>query len=71
MEDQAVVEQQHLMLTVGEVAQRLGVPVRTVRHWSDIGYLPARRTPGGQRRFSPVEVEAFAVRRRDVTALAS
>lgn len=54
---------QHLVLTVAEVARRLGVPTRTVRHWSDIGYLPTRRTPGGQRRFSPSEVAAFARRR--------
>jgi excisionase family DNA binding protein len=53
-----------LVLTVAQVAGRLGVPNRTVRHWADIGYLPARRTPGGQRRFSPHEVEAFAARRR-------
>ena len=56
--------EQHLVLTVAEVAERLGVPLRTVRHWSDIGYLPARRTPGGQRRYSPTEIEAFASRRR-------
>ena len=55
---------QQLVLTVAEVARRLGVPTRTVRHWSDIGYLPARRTPGGQRRYSPAEVAAFATRRR-------
>lgn len=56
--------EQQLVLTVAEVAARLGVPTRTVRHWSDIGYLPARRTPGGQRRYSPAEVAAFAKRRR-------
>jgi len=56
--------EQQLVLTVADVAQRLGVPTRTVRHWSDIGYLPARRTPGGQRRYSPKEVAAFADRRR-------
>jgi excisionase family DNA binding protein len=55
---------QELVLTVGEVAERLGVPMRTVRHWSDIGYLPARRTPGGQRRYSPSEVAAFVDRRQ-------
>ncbi len=54
---------QHLHLGVAEVATRLGVPARTVRHWADIGYLPARRTPGGQRRFCPAEIHAFAERR--------
>jgi excisionase family DNA binding protein len=66
-----VAPDQHLMLTVSEVAVRLGVSPRTIRHWSDIGYLPTRRTPGGQRRYSPAEVEAFASRRREVLALAS
>jgi len=56
--------EQQLVLTVADVAARLGVPTRTVRHWSDIGYLPARRTPGGQRRYSPAVVAAFAKRRR-------
>ena len=55
-------------MTVSEVASRLKVPTRTVRHWSDIGYLPTRRTPGGQRRFSPDEVETFASRRRGLAA---
>jgi excisionase family DNA binding protein len=58
----------HLLMTVSEVASLLQVPTRTVRHWSDIGYLPTRRTPGGQRRFSPDEVEVFDSRRRGVAA---
>lgn len=58
----------HLLLTVSEVALLLAVPTRTVRHWSDIGYLPTHRTPGGQRRYSPDEVERFATRRRGLAA---
>ncbi len=53
MADERPPAERQLVLTVAEVAEWLGVPTRTVRHWSDIGYLPARRTPGGQRRYSP------------------
>ena len=49
-------------LTIGEVAARLGVPVRTVRFWSDEGLvdLPAR-SAGGYRLF-----DADAVARLDL-----
>ncbi|GLZ79123.1 MerR family transcriptional regulator [Actinorhabdospora filicis] len=37
-------------LTIGELARRAGVPVRTVRFWSDEGILPpAARSAGGYR----------------------
>ena len=61
-------DRSHLLMTVSEVASLLEVPARTVRHWSDIGYLPTRRTPGGQRRYSPDEVHTFATRRRGLAA---
>ena len=39
-------------LTVGEVARRLDVPVRTVRFWSDEGLAgPVARTPAGYRAY--------------------
>jgi hypothetical protein len=28
------------MLTIGQLAQRTGLPVRTIRYWSDIGAVP-------------------------------
>lgn len=31
----------------------------TIRRWSDLGYLRAYRTPGGQRRFNADEIEVF------------
>ncbi|QHC23870.1 helix-turn-helix domain-containing protein [Streptomyces sp. GS7] len=38
------------MLTIGDLARRTGVSVRTIRFWSDIGILaPAGRTAGGFR----------------------
>ena len=39
-----------LLLSIGELARRSGLPVRTIRFWSDAGVLPpAERTDGGRR----------------------
>jgi len=40
-------------------AQHLGVSIATVRRWSNAGHLPGYRTPGGQRRFTVEELDAF------------
>jgi excisionase family DNA binding protein len=48
-----------LGLSTSQVARQLGVSLGTVRRWSDMGYLRAYRTPGGQRRFSAQQVEEF------------
>jgi Predicted transcriptional regulators len=38
------------LLTIGELARRAGVPVRTIRFWSDSGLVPpASRTDGDRR----------------------
>jgi len=38
------------LLSIGELARRAGLPVRTIRFWSDAGVLPpAARTEGGRR----------------------
>ncbi|GIH68880.1 MerR family transcriptional regulator [Sphaerimonospora thailandensis] len=38
------------VLTIGQLARRTGVPVRTIRFWSDIGVIPpSDRTAGGYR----------------------
>ena len=38
------------LLSIGELARRAGLPVRTIRFWSDTGVLPpAARTDGGRR----------------------
>lgn len=47
------------VLSVGEVAAMAGVSVDTVRAWDRQGRLPARRSPGGQRRFPLEDVESF------------
>ena len=51
-----------LALTISDTALMLGVSVATVRRWADAGHLASYRTPGGQRRFSAAEVEAFLTR---------
>ena len=49
-------------LTIGELAARLGVPVRTVRFWSDEGLVdPPARSAGGYRLY-----DAAAVARLDL-----
>ncbi|HYR26027.1 MAG TPA: excisionase family DNA-binding protein [Aquabacterium sp.] len=49
------------MLTTREVAQRLGVSLRTVQLWVEAGILPAAKTPGGHRRIPYNAVEALAL----------
>jgi DNA-binding transcriptional MerR regulator len=50
------------LLTIGQLARRSGVPVRTIRFWSDEGVLPPTgRSPGDQRRY-----DAAAVARLDL-----
>ena len=50
------------MLTIGQLARRSGVPVRTIRFWSDEGVLPETdRSRGGYRRY-----DARAVARLDL-----
>lgn len=50
------------MLTIGQLARRSGVPVRTIRFWSDEGVLPeSDRSRGNYRRY-----DADAVARLDL-----
>jgi DNA-binding transcriptional MerR regulator len=40
------------LLTIGQLARRTGVPVRTIRFWSDEGVLPETdRSSGNYRRY--------------------
>lgn len=48
------------LLTTSEVAQRMGVSLRTVQLWVDAGLLAAGRTPGGHRRIRQSAVTALA-----------
>ena len=48
-----------LALTVSQAAAELGVSIATVRRWSNAGFLQGTRTPGGQRRFTQEQLDAF------------
>ena len=48
-------------LNLSETADLLGVHPATVRAWADQGKIPARRTPGGHRRFARTDVETVAL----------
>lgn len=48
-------------LSIGEVAQRTGVPSTALRWYEQIGLLPAPRRVGGKRRYDAQIVETLAV----------
>ncbi|MFH1762774.1 MAG: MerR family transcriptional regulator, partial [Gemmatimonadota bacterium] len=44
-------------LRVGEMARRIGLTVRTLHHWDQVGLLtPSRRTPAGHRLYGSSEI---------------
>jgi len=45
------------MLKVSEAAQVLECSEASVRRWSNAGFLPTYRTPGGQRRYRGEDLE--------------
>ncbi|MEU4413807.1 MerR family transcriptional regulator [Nocardia salmonicida] len=51
-------------LTIGELAARTGVAVRTVRYYCDAGLLDAARSPTGHRVFEPGAVDRLVLLRR-------
>lgn len=51
-------------LSLGAVAQILGVHPSTVRSWSDQGLLPVHRTTGGHRRYLRGEIDLWVQTRR-------
>ncbi|WP_326961559.1 MULTISPECIES: helix-turn-helix domain-containing protein [unclassified Arthrobacter] len=47
---------------IGELAERTGLSLRTIRHYDDVGLLPATaRTDGGFRVYSPGDFERLMV----------
>lgn len=54
-------------LTIGEAADRAGVPASTLRYWESAGLLTAPRRVGGKRRYDPKvlrQVEMIALAKR-------
>jgi len=52
-------------LSLGQVAEILGVHPGTVRSWSDQGELPVHRTQGGHRRYLRSELDLWMQAHRD------
>ncbi|CCF63439.1 MerR family transcriptional regulator [Nocardia cyriacigeorgica] len=52
------------LMSIGELSQRTGVAVRTIRFYCDAGILPSRRTSGGHRVFEPAVVDRLLSIRR-------
>ncbi len=52
------------LLGIGELADRTGLSVKLIRHWSDIGVVPpAGRTPAGYRLYEPQAVARLQLAR--------
>ena len=52
-------------MRIGDVAQSVGLPVKTVRYYADIGLVaPARRTAAGYRDYGETEVQKLVFIRR-------
>ncbi|WP_457315460.1 MerR family transcriptional regulator [Sinomonas sp. RB5] len=50
---------------IGELAERTGLSLRTIRHYDDVGLLPARmRTQGGFRVYQEDDVERLTLIKR-------
>jgi excisionase family DNA binding protein len=62
------VEKNKKLLSVGEAAEFLGVSTDSLRKWSDQGLVPVYRTPGGQRRYSPADLQRFVESMRESRA---
>lgn len=51
--------------SVGDLASRTRLPVKTIRYYSDIGLLPqSDRSPGGHRRYGPAALERLRLIRQ-------
>jgi excisionase family DNA binding protein len=48
-----------LVFTSSQAALYLGVSLATIRRWTDAGHIGCYRTPGGQRRFSRIQLDEF------------
>lgn len=50
------------MQQIGEVAESVGLSLRTIRHYEDVGLVvPSQRSPGGFRLYAEAEVQRLRV----------
>jgi DNA-binding transcriptional MerR regulator len=53
------------LLQIGDVADRTGLSLRTIRHYEEVGLLPEpQRSPGGFRLYSELAVERLLLIKR-------
>ncbi|MBB6348047.1 MerR family transcriptional regulator [Nonomuraea muscovyensis] len=52
------------LVQIGEVAERLGLSSRTIRHYEDAGLVVPERTPGGFRLYSETDIDRIALVKR-------
>lgn len=58
-------DDEHRMLQIGELAERVSLSLRTVRYYEETGLLePARRTEGGFRLYTNEHVDRLALIKR-------
>ncbi|HXV92499.1 MAG TPA: MerR family transcriptional regulator [Pseudonocardia sp.] len=49
-------------MQIGEVANRVGLSLRTIRHWDEVGLVvPSARSAGGFRLYTEADVERLAL----------
>jgi MerR family transcriptional regulator, redox-sensitive transcriptional activator SoxR len=48
-------------MTIGEVAQKVGVAPSTLRYWESVGILPAAKRENGQRRYDERVFQRVAI----------
>jgi Cu(I)-responsive transcriptional regulator len=51
-------------MNIGEIAERCGLPTKTIRYYEDIGLVEPTRTPNGYREFREVDLHKLAFLRR-------
>ncbi|MBX9394192.1 MerR family transcriptional regulator [Streptomyces sp. TRM72054] len=55
----------HRQMQIGEVAERTGLSLRTIRHYEEVGLvIPSARSKGGFRLYTDSDVERLMVIRR-------
>ena len=47
-------------MRIGELSERAGVSTRTLRHYEELGLLPARRRANGYREYDEVDLRLLA-----------
>lgn len=54
--------------SIGDVADRFGLPTNVLRHWESVGLLAPQRDSAGRRRYSPDDIVRIAVIQRSKLA---